>query len=138
MPPTDRWTIDPQSLFSNMGSFNPACGGVVYDASVLQAMTPNDTPESSKDSGASEPNSDISEGVNLDIDMEWQALGGDDMLLDMSQITMETLDGMGLGDLDIDASMRSDMTADIPNWDEVHTDFSKPFELDTSLYSMNV
>ena len=138
MPPTDRWTIDPQSLFSNMGSFNPACGGVVYDASVLQAMTPNDTPESSKDSGASEPNSDISEGVNLDIDMEWQALGGDDMLLDMSQITMETLDGMGLGDLDIDASMRSDMTADIPNWDEVHPDFSKPFQLDTSLYSMNV
>lgn len=64
-------TIDPQSLFAQAFSFDPIAGGVISNTSLYRSTTPNeDTPESSKDSGASEPSSDIPEAGSLDIDID--------------------------------------------------------------------
>lgn len=64
-------TIDPQSLFAPTFNFDPIAGGVISNTSLYRSATPNeDTPESSKDSGASEPNSDIAESGSLDIDID--------------------------------------------------------------------
>lgn len=65
-------TIDPQSLFAPAFNFDPIAGGVISNTSLYRSTTPNeDTPESSKDSGTSEPNSDIPEAGSLDIDIEF-------------------------------------------------------------------
>lgn len=64
-------TIDPQSLFAPAFNFDPIAGGVISNTSLYRSTTPNeDTPESSKDSGTSEPNSDIPEAGSLDIDID--------------------------------------------------------------------
>lgn len=68
---TINGTIDPQSLFAPAFNFDPIAGGVISNTSLYRSTTPNeDTPESSKDSGTSEPNSDIPEAVSLDIDID--------------------------------------------------------------------
>lgn len=65
-------TIDPQSLFAPAFNFDPIAGGVISNTSLYRSATPNeDTPESSKDSGASEPNSDIPEAGSLDINIDF-------------------------------------------------------------------
>jgi hypothetical protein len=59
-------------------------------------LTPNDTPESSKDSGASEPNTDISEEVHLDLDLNWQ-MHDCDLVFDAVVLeNFEALDGEDL------------------------------------------
>uniref|UniRef100_L2FXC1 Uncharacterized protein n=1 Tax=Colletotrichum fructicola (strain Nara gc5) TaxID=1213859 RepID=L2FXC1_COLFN len=115
--PMDAWanTIDPASLFTNLGNFEMGAGGVISDMGVYRSLTPNDTPESSKDSGSSEPNSDISENANLDIDLNWQPVDFDALMLEEAMPVEQ-----------------------FPNWDEVNPDFNKPFQFDNSLYSLDV
>ncbi len=61
-------TIDPQDLFQSMGALESGGGGAISDMNVYRSITPNDTPESSKD--GSEPNSDVSEGVALNVTLD--------------------------------------------------------------------
>ncbi len=130
IPIEDPWansTIDPQSLFASFGPLEPMTGALLSDLTAYRSMTPNDTPESSKDSGASEPNSDISEGAHIDIDLSWQALDGD-LLVDLTNINMESFETL-------DADLASSDTFQLPTWDD--TEFSKNFQLDSSLFLMD-
>ncbi|KAI1372975.1 hypothetical protein F4677DRAFT_232668 [Hypoxylon crocopeplum] len=128
-------TIDPQDLFQKLGGVEGGGGGAISDMNVYRAITPNDTPESSKDSAGSEPNSDISEGVtlnlNVDIDMGfnvWQPFGGGPYVdLDSTE--------MDLSDIDLAGTEGPLMPAF--SWDDVNPDYSKPFALDTSQYLMD-
>lgn len=121
-------TIDPQALLTNLG-FENGLPNIVSDANMYRSLTPKDTPESSKDGGSSEPNSDISEGAALEIDMNWQTFDPD-LLLDMNSTTLDGgLDPMLL----LDPPSRS-----VPDWDSIEVDYSKPFQLDMSLYSMGM
>lgn len=130
----EQWnsTIDPQNLFAFAGPQEPFGAGFLGDFTTYRASTPNDTPESSKDSGASEPNSDISEGANLDIDLSWQQLDDDGMVLfDMSSFTMDGLDPLDKDFMGVDSAEFSELD------DDMQTDFSRPFQFDSSLYSMD-
>ncbi|GJC94972.1 C2H2 type zinc finger domain protein [Colletotrichum higginsianum] len=140
--PMEVWatTIDPQSLFNNLGKFEFGANGVISDMSVYRSLTPNDTPESSKDSGSSEPNSDISEGVHLDIDVNWQPVDVD-LLLDMNSINMEGMEGLQDVGTEFDGMMMLEDAMPMEqftNWDEVTNDFNKPFQFDNSMYSLDV
>ncbi|KAI1353171.1 hypothetical protein F5Y01DRAFT_69958 [Xylaria sp. FL0043] len=120
-------TIDPQELLSGVTGLEMGGDGSILDMNVYRAITPNDTPESSKDSASSEPNSDVSEGVSLNV----------------------TLD-MGFGTWDPFASGHEPPSLDLANvdnfsglsypgfmWEEVNPDFDKPFNLDTSFFSLD-
>lgn len=122
-------TIDAQALLNNLG-FEKGLPNIVNDALMYRSWTPNDTPGSSKDSGISEPNSDISEGAALEIDVSWQAFDPD-ILLDLGKTSLE-------GDLgSLDPSLLLDLNpGPPPDWDDVSVDFSKPFQLDMSHYSV--
>lgn len=118
-------TIDPQSLFNPAMSFDPLAGGVIRNSILYRSTTPiEDTPESSKDSGASEPNSDIPEAGSLDIEMNFLPYDEMSMLLDPNydygsgmDLSMETI----TDDMLVDASGNN-----------------KSFEaLDMSLFSLN-
>lgn len=127
----DPWlnsTIDPRGLFAPVGSaLDLVTGNIMADFGTYRSTTPNDTPESSKDSGVSEPTSDIPEGSALDIDMN--LLIDNDFLSDMDKITMEGYDGLS-GDM-LGAGSYEYLL------DDMVTDFSKPFQFDTSVYSMD-
>ncbi|OLN81531.1 hypothetical protein CCHL11_10403 [Colletotrichum chlorophyti] len=139
--PMEAWatTIDPQSLFNNLGKFDLGANGVISDMGVYRSLTPNDTPESSKDSGSSEPNSDISEGVNLEIDLNWQPVDVD-LLFEMNNVNMSGLESIQDGGAEFEGLMLEEaMAADqFLNWDEVTNDFNKPFQFDSNLYSLDV
>ncbi|KAM4057118.1 hypothetical protein HRG_003965 [Hirsutella rhossiliensis] len=140
----DPWagcTIDPQAFIANLG-WEKGIGlpNIVSEANMYRSLTPKDTPESSKDSGSSEPNSDISEGAALDIDVYWRNYENfdSDLLLDLHNANLEgdmmtkdvsgqTLDPMVLMEPSFGPA---------PDWDDINIDFTKPFELDTRFYSM--
>lgn len=136
---SDPWagaTIDPQSLLRNLG-FENGIPGVIADFNAFRSLTPKDTPESSKD-GVSEPNSDISDGAALDIDLRWQTLDSD-LLFNLDSANLD-------GDMpELDAILNPPPGANrgpaglpLSEWDDLEMDFSKPFQFDTSLYSMAV
>ncbi|SPO01167.1 uncharacterized protein DNG_03914 [Cephalotrichum gorgonifer] len=135
-------TIDPQALFSGIPGFDPVTGGLFSDPTVFQALTPNDTPESSKDSGSSEPMTDLPEfgGVG-DADPQWHALGDGFTMMAASSADPGLL--LGAGDTEVDAwdggLLAGEAGGDMLDidWNEVNVDFSKPLGLDTSLYSMD-
>ncbi|KAI0455544.1 hypothetical protein F5B21DRAFT_193129 [Xylaria acuta] len=119
-------TIDPQELLSAVTGLEMGGNGAILDMNVYRSLTPNDTPESSKDSAASELNSDVSEGVALNVTLDmgfgtWDpfALGHEAPTLDL-----ENYDNMP-------AVPYPDFS-----WDEVNPDFDKPFTLDTSFFSL--
>lgn len=139
----DPWvnaTIDPHELLQGFQNFDSGAGGAISDMNVYRSITPNDTPESSKDSGVSEPNSDISEGVALDISLDifdenWQPFGPSDAdtLFDMSSYNIDSEAGVDISMFDDDKPM-----AVFDNWAKADTSvFDKPFSFDTSFYSMN-
>lgn len=131
--PEDLWanaTIDPQSLISGFGPLEPVAGGVISDVGVYRSLTPNDTP-SSKDSGASEPTSDISESANLDIDLNWQSVESG-LLFGMDNFTMGGIEG-----LENDMLHPVDPSLQFASWADESTDFSKPFSFDTSMFTMD-
>lgn len=118
-------TIDPQSLFAPAFSFDPVAGGVISNTSLYRSATPpEDTPESSKDSGASEPNSDIPEAGSLDIDIDFMPIE-DGLFMDGMNLDYPA-DGAFMG------AVSSDLLSDLVA--------SKSYEiqsLDMSLYSMD-
>lgn len=130
----DPWansTIDPQSLMNNL-ALEPGMRNGISDISLYRSATPNDTPESMKDSGSSEPNSDISEGATLDIDFDWQSMDTD-ILLDLTNASLNGPPDNGA----IDSMFLLEANSNLPpDWDENPTDFSKPFQFDTSFYHM--
>lgn len=135
MDPLANTTIDPQSLMAPMMHlFDPAAGGVISDMTLYQSTTPpEDTPESSasKDSGASEPNSDIPETANLEIDMNWQNFDDSTLVNGMAAFGMD----MELNSFDGMASLASD---DMLITEDMLVDLDKPFTgLDSSLYELN-
>lgn len=134
---TDPWagcTIDPQALLANLG-FENGLPNIVSDANLYRSLTPKDTPESAKDSGSSEPNSDISEGISLEIDVNWQAFDSD-LLLDLNNAS---LDGnLDLTGATLDPTLLLDPpSGPAPDWDGINIDFSKPFQLDTQFYGLD-
>jgi hypothetical protein len=143
-PILDPWantTIDPTELFQTFQGFDAGATGAISDGAIYRSNTPNDTPESSKD-GVSEPNSDISEGVGLDInlslfDESWQPFGGGDFGGFASDINDLNFGGP-FGDDDMTMNLVDTDLApfDIqPGWDDM-IDFDKPFTFDTTEYSM--
>jgi len=115
-------TIDPQALTNTFGPMDTLNGNPMFDFGSYRpgTETPNDTP-----SGASEPNSDISEGAAVEIDMYWQPLGPD-VLAEMSNMGMENFEQV------VDPMQYSD-------FDFGTNDFSKPLklQLDPSFYSLD-
>lgn len=140
----DPWagcTIDPQAFIANLG-WEKGIGlpNLVSEANMYRSLTPKDTPESSKDSGASEPNSDISEGTALDIDVYWHTYENvdSDLLLNLDSATLNgeaPLKGPGGETLDPMLLLEPPM-GPAPDWEDMKIDFSQPFELDTRFYSM--
>ena len=135
----DPWadaTIDPSDLFQNFQGFESGAGGAISDMNVYRSITPNDTPESNKD-GVSEPNSDISDGVALDISLDifdenWQPFGtGDTDLLNMTNFDVN-------GGEDLLIFEDDKPVPNYQSWDDIEMpNFDKPFTLDISMYSMN-
>lgn len=128
----DAWanaTIDPNDLYQAFQPFESGAGGAISDMNVYRSITPNDTPESSNH--VSEPNSDISDGVALDISLEifdnsWEPFGP----------------GIGSGfDLggDEDLSMFDDEPPNYSTWDDFagSSGPDQAFAFDTSLFSMD-
>lgn len=134
----DLWaatTIDPQTLFQNIGLPESGGNGAISDMNVYRAITPNDTPESSKD--GSEPNSDVSEGVTLNVTLDmgfdtWRPFEGD-QALDFGPIEPNFLD------VNDQINLSESAFAELTSWDDANAgiDFGKPFSLDTSLYSLD-
>lgn len=134
-------SVNPQDLLHNFQKFESGAGGAISNMDVYRSITPNDTPESSKD-GLSEPNSDITEGMDLNIDLQssefdvnWMPFGASvaDDLLGFGDITVGGLDDSVMVDSDLLANN------DSQSWDQF-IDFSapdKPFPFDTSLFGMN-
>jgi hypothetical protein len=129
--------VNPQDLLHNFQSSETGAGGAISDMNVYRSITPNDTPESSKDSGISEPTSDISEGVGLsiglDFDNDWQPFGtGDaDDLLAFGNISVNPDEDMG--------GMFNDDNSQYVPWSDFMDPsmFDKGFSFDTSMFSMN-
>jgi hypothetical protein len=137
MDPWANATIDPHDLLQSFLPFETGAGGAISDLTVYRSITPNDTPESSKD-GVSEPNSDISEGVGLDVNIEifddaWMPFGPSetDGLFDMNSFNASS--GEDLMMFDDDQPM-----INFQSWDDMvdTSAFDKPFSIDTSHYSM--
>jgi hypothetical protein len=127
----DPWanaTIDTEMLVNNLGvergyGFydNP-----YYDLNALSYLTPRDTPDSVKDTGSSEPNSDLPEGAAIDVNIDWHNMDTD-LLLNMTN-TLDASGGMGIDP----AALFDPPSLQEPDWDDVKMDFSKPFQFDTS------
>ncbi|KAI0879512.1 hypothetical protein GGS24DRAFT_573 [Hypoxylon argillaceum] len=122
-------TIDPQELFAGVTGLEMGGGGAILDMNVYRALTSHDTPESSKESTSSEQNSDVSEGValNLKLDMGfdvWDPFG-------FSSAPMGVNMDLGKGD-DMPGLPYSSFA-----WEDVEPDFDKPFVLDTSYFSLD-
>lgn len=129
--PQANTTIDPQSLMAPvLNFFDASAGGVISDMSLYRSTTPNeDTPNSSasKESGVSEPNSDIPETANLEIDMKWANYDGATLVNGMAAFGVDMdLNSFGVM-ADDDMHITEDLLADM----------DKPFtSLDSSLYRL--
>lgn len=141
--------VNPADLFTSFVPFQSAMGGAISDANVYRSITPNDTPESSKDSGSSEPNSDITDGMNLNIDLQgmfdddWQPFGGPsyglvgmgDSMFNVGDVDMAEVDdklNMFGQDLELPSAVGGQ------TWDDYMdpSGFDKPMSFDTSLFEM--
>ncbi|KAJ2980551.1 hypothetical protein NUW58_g6915 [Xylaria curta] len=124
-------TIDPQELLSTVTGLETGGNGAILDMGVYRALTPNeDTPASSKDSAASELNSDVSEGVALNVTLDmgfgtWDPFGPGYEAPNLDPDGLDGLDSMAVP------------TYPTMYWDDVNPDFDKPFVLDTSFFSLD-
>lgn len=148
VPAVDPWanTINPVDLFQQFSEFDSGTGLAISDMNVYRSITPNDTPESSKD-GISEPNSDISDGVNLDINLDifddsWPAFGVSDAEA-MGSMNMNMNMDMNMDDFVVTGEDLSMFEEEKPSfmmrsWDDVDVGaFDQPFVMDTSLFSFD-
>ncbi|KAI0201497.1 hypothetical protein F4808DRAFT_127937 [Astrocystis sublimbata] len=122
-------TIDPQALMFAVTGLETGGNGSIMDMNVYRSLALNDTPESSKDSAGSERNSDVSEGVALNVTLDmgigtWEPFGPGPDALEATNIDLGSYG-------DLTAVPYPDFT-----WDDVNNDFDKPFFLDTSLFSL--
>jgi hypothetical protein len=150
-------SVNPMDLLQNFQGIDSAANGAISDMSVYRSITPNDTPESSKD-GASEPNSDISENIDLTINLDilddsWNPFGemndfnGLNGLNDIDEFL--ALNKVSVADEDMAMNMgmnpSGNMFDDLTNYDANQSwdDFGdanmleKPFNFDTSGFSFN-
>ncbi|CEJ81995.1 hypothetical protein VHEMI02089 [[Torrubiella] hemipterigena] len=128
----DPWAgsvIDRQVLLCNLG-YEKGLPSLLNDINLYLSNSPNDTPESSK---SSEPTSELSDGVPVELDMNWQNFDTD-MMLNLDSAGLNSLNGTG-DTLDPSFLLNSTGGAG-PDWNSMSVDFSKPFQLDTSLFSM--
>lgn len=141
---TDPWansTIDPQTLLQNLG-FENGLPNIINEANMYRSFTPKDTPESSKD-GASEPNSDISEGAALDIEMNWATLDNESLMNFTNACIngeMDSREKLQAALENVDPTLLLAGSRGVPDWDSIQTDFDKPFEMDlgNGLYSLGL
>lgn len=138
----DSWagsSFDSQSLLTKLGLPN-GINSVVFDPNTIRSLTPKDTPESSKDSGSSEPNSDILEAPVPDFDVNWHTLDTD-VLLDMNNsnfgVDFSTFDKSNTGTMDPTLLMDPTSPGE-PDWSDVKIDFNAPFRFDTGRFHMDV
>jgi len=137
----DPWeftTIDPQELSAtfSLGGESMAQGAIADFSVYRNAFTPNDTPESKEDSGASEPNSDISDGAMLDIDLNVWMADDSHLLEEMHKFTVKPMEGNEAADFAqayvADPTSMFDLDGDMTAFfDKQHV------ELDPGLYSMD-
>ncbi|KAI1344287.1 hypothetical protein F5Y15DRAFT_107796 [Xylariaceae sp. FL0016] len=106
--------------------------GAISDMNVYRSITPKDTPESSKDGLSSEANSDLSEGVTLNVSLDM----GFDTWRPFNDVQFGEFDATDyqVGDL---GSMGDTVFPEFLSWDTVPADFEKKFSLDSSLYSLD-
>src|SRR5262249_40691289 len=109
-------TIDGWAVLHSMG-YAKGVPGIISDNYIFRSLTPEDTPESAKDS---EPNSDVSPGNALDLDANWSNLGTD-LLLDLNN---PTLDQFSTDGDTLNPSFLVNEPASLPDWDDVQVDFS--------------
>jgi len=127
----DGWndaTLNPQDL-SDFVALDDLMDDGMGDFAAWRSSTPNDTPES-RDSGVSEPNSDVSEGANLEIGMSWQQFGDSDVIAELENFQMDgylNLDGDRLGADYLNFAMHEEMDENL----------SKPFHFDTSNWMLD-
>lgn len=138
MDPWANTTFDPKMLMTSLGLEN-GISSVIFDLNAFRALTPEWTPESRDE--PSEPNSDISDGAQLDIDLNWRVHEhyDADLLLDLDKTSLQGDPAVVPNDVPtMDPSLLfTSVRSEVPDWEEIKPDFSKPFELDTSLYSMD-
>lgn len=142
---SDAWanaTIDPNELVRTFQQFEGGAGGAISDVNIYRSITPNDTPESSKD-GLSEPTSDISEGVTLDIGLEFV----DDAWAPFGVSDTEALVDSRMSNYDVtlggDLTMFDDLEFNQPlqTWDDLDgkLNFDQPFQFKVDeQYSMDL
>ena len=126
----DAWAamgVNPQHISNLFGPLDPA---QTSDFSMSLSGTPNDTPESSK---ISEPSSDISDGVGLEINMDLAAMDSEFM----ENMNSVSLDGYEPPAFDREMMFNDPYVKWNVTFDDSATDFSKPFKLDTSQYMLN-
>jgi len=136
--PWEGTTIDPQELSATFGfGGESSAQGAITDFSVYRnAFTPNDTPESKEDSGASEPNSDISDGAMLDIDLSVWMADDSTLLEEMNNFTVKPMEEHEAADFAqafmADPNSMLDVDGDLTAFfDKQHV------ELDPAFYSMD-
>ncbi|TLD23191.1 hypothetical protein PspLS_07321 [Pyricularia sp. CBS 133598] len=112
-------TVVPNEIFAGVPSFGTTADGVISDPSLYRTHTPNDTPDS-KDGSTSEPNSDIPDNANIEIDMAWATLD-DDFLVNLNNFSVENTEGL-------------DTSTNFMDWNDAAADFDKPFSFDGSNY----
>lgn len=128
-------TINPNELMQSFQQFESGAGGAIADMNVYRSInTPNDTPESSNH--VSEPNSDVTDGVALDISLDifddsWQPFGRG-----LGAFADEDLAPADEDDL----KMFDDLPTNFSTWDDLvdPTQLEQPFAFDASLFSMSV
>lgn len=69
-PMSPKAAFNAQAVFTKLG-FPNGISPNAWDASVLRSLTPKDTPESAKDSGASEPNTELFDMPIQDYAVNW-------------------------------------------------------------------
>lgn len=119
-------TIDPQELLSGVTGLEFGGDGAISNMDVYRSITPNDTPESIKDSASSEPNSDLSEGVALNVTLDMGFGTWDPFAFSQDGTNMD------LGNMELPGLPYSGFA-----WEEVNPDFDKPFAIDTSFFQLD-
>lgn len=140
----DPWassSLDAQELVNKLG-FPNGISSVALDPAVLRSLTPKDTPESSKDGGPSEPNTEAAgDAASGDPGLgdSWYTL--DDMDMDMVfDIDQAAAGGEAadpsLNKVSMDPSLLTDAGGLEPDWDDLGLDLQGPFTVDASQLSM--
>lgn len=137
-PVSPRFSFNPQAVFAKLG-FPHGISTIAWDPSVLRNLTPKDTPESAKDSGASEPNTEFSKDLfdtsiqDYALDWSWGISNEDILAGPRIPWTQEYVSQPGDDQLLQGANYKEVDWTDASKW---NTNFSN--EIDTTGWSMEV